>query len=579
MITPIIKWKFRDTSRITKNVMPSYVNYIEGQVLDRHKGEGAFQLFSSPFIDIPSEEDFIDTVLFNNNASDEELALASNKYNYLVEDLEKYPGLFSKPSSSISELKSSLYNHQGNVWIPIISLKESMAYDLGLDTEEKWRDVARKIMPSISNALNIPESNLNYLVAFHQKPDAMQNKQSDAGIQPHLHFIIWEKNSLREKGKINDRKLDQLKKDISYQFQAYSPNLSKHDEQIEFGARPDKNIDSGQNSLLLINQLPSIDSYPELKQYLNELKEENNRRENPDIALSKPDDSKNTHYLSPLQITSEINLIKNTVSEMREKSREILPEDTWEKIVKNNLKNNPDSIEQILELINQVNSTTDLKGTDYLDSFSKLDKNMQRNILKNSPEESVSLIKEILDIYSYKLLKEKSNNISELNSINTLTNLSAKEILANSRPNQFAKNEEIINSVYICAKIAHSNMDDKEEFKEDVIKWAINNRIYADADIIAEQIDAAYHDDKTINLFLVENAEKTLGTIIRKNNFSSEQWAQDELLAILKANELVLDAITTNDGKSLQFDKPQQLIEYVETSLINNEKKEVFIYE
>lgn len=165
----IIKWQFRDTHITGPRPIANYLSYIRGQVIDRQLLQNDFEAYKSDLIDTEAKD-------------------------------PTEIGLFHSPDLSEEYLEESLANHQGNIWIPIISLKEDNARKFNLVTEEDFRILSDEIVHIVSETLNIPMTNVNYLAAFHTKPPV---KQKTAGSQPHIHFLIWEDQPIRQKGKIS----------------------------------------------------------------------------------------------------------------------------------------------------------------------------------------------------------------------------------------------------------------------------------------------------------------------------------------------------------------------------------------
>lgn len=215
----LVKFKFRDTTRLSPNVMNNYMNYIASQVKDRHAGINAFEKFDSDFDDISQEERFIDSV-FGDNEDDEqsleipeEMVTFSNGVSSNDENINIDKGLFSfSENDDIDALKESLRNHKGTVWMPIISMKESDAIKVGMDKESIWIEKTRKIIPLIAEQIGINESNLNWIAGFHEKPS---DKGRGAGKQPHIHLLIWEKNPRVQNRMIPKENLETMKQDIS----------------------------------------------------------------------------------------------------------------------------------------------------------------------------------------------------------------------------------------------------------------------------------------------------------------------------------------------------------------------------
>lgn len=213
----IIKQKFREAKNMPKTAMENYISYMEAG--------------SSSLLENPREERFDGSVEFQFNQIIEMNNMPKER---IEEDFKEQPLLFSREGEDISELKRSLIENKGNVWIPIISLKESEALEAGLESQVQFRQKGRQFVELFSEAANIPMSNLNYMAVMHQLEPDKQKENKDSGAQPHLHFIIWEKEPLQEKGQIDKEKLIVLVEDTKDLF-IKEKLTSKEREQIEFG--------------------------------------------------------------------------------------------------------------------------------------------------------------------------------------------------------------------------------------------------------------------------------------------------------------------------------------------------------
>lgn len=182
----IIKQKFRDGKNMPKSAMENYIQYMEA---------GSSSLLSdSSFTDEQGRENFV----FNKLVETKNMTL-----DEVVDDYTNQPTLFSGEELSIDSLKDSLMNAEGNIWIPIISFKESEAVEAGLDSQVFLREKARRFIDLFSEASNVPKHNLNYIAVMHQLEPDKQKENKDSGAQPHLHFVIWEDEPTLEKGVID----------------------------------------------------------------------------------------------------------------------------------------------------------------------------------------------------------------------------------------------------------------------------------------------------------------------------------------------------------------------------------------
>ncbi|MCX7884567.1 MAG: relaxase MobL [Caloramator sp.] len=112
-------------------------------------------------------------------------------------------GLFGEEGAikNIKDIMKEVKNHDGIVWRNILSLREEDAVRLGFTNKEKWENLLKKIMPDIAKTMGIQESNLRWVAAYHVKEG-----------HPHVHFVIWEKNIQRTRGKINNIERKEIKR-------------------------------------------------------------------------------------------------------------------------------------------------------------------------------------------------------------------------------------------------------------------------------------------------------------------------------------------------------------------------------
>ncbi|MGI1691655.1 MobP3 family relaxase [Thermoanaerobacter uzonensis] len=111
-------------------------------------------------------------------------------------------GLFSSDENvSLKETMKELSKHSGIVWRFILSLKEEDAVKLGYTTRESWEKALRATISEAAAKMGIPESNLRWVAAFHQKKG-----------HPHVHVVMWEKTPQRRRGKLSKGETKDIKK-------------------------------------------------------------------------------------------------------------------------------------------------------------------------------------------------------------------------------------------------------------------------------------------------------------------------------------------------------------------------------
>ena len=178
----VVKWRYVTNKPYSdKDSISGYIEYISKQVEDRRDGTGTF------------------ITNINDNYLGKELNMdefsSINEIDNYISYIDSRIGshsLFSCSRADIDDLVHKIKEHDGTIWLPIVSLKESYAKDFHLETEKDWVDKGRELAEVYRKELNIDSDNYGWVAAFHTKSEASQNEESDAGCQPHLHFILFE---------------------------------------------------------------------------------------------------------------------------------------------------------------------------------------------------------------------------------------------------------------------------------------------------------------------------------------------------------------------------------------------------
>lgn len=122
-----------------------------------------------------------------------------------VKYMEERPGshgLFSSDENvSLKETMKELSKHSGIVWRFILSLKEEDAVKLGYTTRDSWEKALRATISEAAAKMGIPESNLKWVAAFHQKKG-----------HPHVHVVMWERTPQRRRGELSKGEIKDIKK-------------------------------------------------------------------------------------------------------------------------------------------------------------------------------------------------------------------------------------------------------------------------------------------------------------------------------------------------------------------------------
>lgn len=202
----VVKWKYRIVKPGQKgHTIDRYIDYVEKQVKDRRNETGTFALAdTSSLIGTPTHDKELEREGYDVGV-----------YSNYLDERKGSRGVFSSPNSDGKELVKQLKEHDGAVWIPIVSMKEKDAIELGLTTEEKWQEKAQELAEEYRKQLDIPKDNFRWVAAFHTKAPEDQNKDEDAGCQPHLHFILWEEKPARSRYALTQKQIDNVRERTS----------------------------------------------------------------------------------------------------------------------------------------------------------------------------------------------------------------------------------------------------------------------------------------------------------------------------------------------------------------------------
>lgn len=204
----MVKWKFSTFNDGKKgHNAKGYINYIAKQVKDRRENKSGFALENSA--GKIGEDDSMTLMKQLNSAKTPEEAQRLTYLKY-IHERKGSNGLFSDEGQDVNELVRKLCDNETVAWKPIVSLKESEAREYGLDTEAAWMAKGVELAEEYRKILGISKENYNWVAAFHTKSEADQNKDADAGCQPHLHFIMWETDPIRRMYKLNDKEMERV---------------------------------------------------------------------------------------------------------------------------------------------------------------------------------------------------------------------------------------------------------------------------------------------------------------------------------------------------------------------------------
>lgn len=204
----VVKWKYKLVKPGEKHhTIDGYIDYVERQVVDRRNETGTFGLGDN--------SNLIGTPTHDKELVREKEGYDVGVYSNYIDERKGSRGSFSSPNIPQEELIKNLKAHEGAVWIPIVSMKEKDAIELGLTTEEKWQEKAAELAEEYRKQLDIPKDNYRWMAAFHTKAPEDQNKEADSGCQPHLHFILWEENPVRSRYALTQKQIDEVREKTS----------------------------------------------------------------------------------------------------------------------------------------------------------------------------------------------------------------------------------------------------------------------------------------------------------------------------------------------------------------------------
>lgn len=162
IILQILK-EFPDTKKLFE-----YEDYIRDKTIEN----------ASEFITIAIEHNF------------DRVAKKENYVDYIanrprVEKLSSH-GLFDGGSDEIvlSKVSKEVSEHEGNVWLPIISLRREDAINTGFDNVDRWKNYLSSYAPTIAESLKIPLDQFRWYAAFHNESH-----------HPHIHMICYCRNA------------------------------------------------------------------------------------------------------------------------------------------------------------------------------------------------------------------------------------------------------------------------------------------------------------------------------------------------------------------------------------------------
>ena len=125
----------------------------------------------------------------------EDLDMHGKKENYIdyisgrpgVEIVDgQLHGLFSEYGMDINleQVMDEVSNHEGTVWINVLSLKREDAARLGYENVEAWQNLLRRHTEDLAKEYKIGLENFRWYAAFHNE-----------SYHPHVHFVVFSDKS------------------------------------------------------------------------------------------------------------------------------------------------------------------------------------------------------------------------------------------------------------------------------------------------------------------------------------------------------------------------------------------------
>jgi len=164
----------------------NHVNYIATR-------EGVEMLAAKEinYSNVGDEEGFVEELQseylsFEEDVNSDNCGKRSILVNYIAErpGVQKMGtnGLFSMTDEKtvLSHVQKEVAEHEGNVWIPIISLTREDAEQFGYNNAEVWKNLLRAHSADIAESMKIHPDNLRWYAAYHNKDT-----------HPHVHMVIY----------------------------------------------------------------------------------------------------------------------------------------------------------------------------------------------------------------------------------------------------------------------------------------------------------------------------------------------------------------------------------------------------
>lgn len=111
-------------------------------------------------------------------------------------------GLFSDEDNvNLEKVKSTIKDHQGNIWTTIVSLKREDAHRLDFDNVSSWKALLQAKRNELAKELRIDPKNFHWYGAFH-----------DEAHHPHVHIVMYS-DDIKE-GYLTDKSINNIRKTL-----------------------------------------------------------------------------------------------------------------------------------------------------------------------------------------------------------------------------------------------------------------------------------------------------------------------------------------------------------------------------
>lgn len=255
-------------------------------------------------------------VALNDDIKEFQNKSSNDEYMKYISDRPRSHGLFGKNKNiDLKQACDYMKNYNGYVYRGIISLKETDAVNLGYDNKDKWEMLIRNKMLYMSQKLNIPYSQLDWVGAFHRESG-----------HPHVHLMMWDKNNnIRSKGAIPLKNINEIRKELTNEIfsEERSKLLLEKNSLRELLVEGSKSISTGDFlnmgeleekfkdiDVELMSEIEEINQYEIGNKIRNKMIEEIKEMIE---SLEVPREGRLQYKLMPLEVKNQIDLITDNI--------------------------------------------------------------------------------------------------------------------------------------------------------------------------------------------------------------------------------------------------------------------------